>query len=445
MIKKISSYILIFLFTLEVLLGLLVLAAMIPRDSIRDNVKESAEYYCDRGLFTRKLEGVNASAVDHYADSILVAIAYQYDEENPLESVMWSSYYNDPSKNENTNLLTAVAEGKEANQQYLRYWHGSNTIVKPLLTCFTVKEIYILNAVAIGLLAIALIMLLVVKKAYTPAAAFALGLIATSVWFVPTTFEYTWNYMLMLIISIIGVAMSFKGKWYGVGYLFLLSGMLTNYFDFLSTETITLTVPLLLMLWIRDKNSLDNDTKISKNENITPRDYKKEILMFAGKNTLLWGIGYVGMWISKWVVAAIVLGENTLPYVTVHISQRLDGDVGLNKFEYIYASLARNIKCLLPFEYGAGGVLLGVGLIVFAFYLGYVHYGKKVDKKYITVYGLSALIPYIRFVVLHNHAYLHYFFTYRAQMATIIAVVFILELLTDRRWLAHGKTKRRKP
>lgn len=430
MIKKIGRYIFIYLLALGIMIGLLILVAQIPKDDIRDNVMESAQYYCDTGLFIRQVEGVNASAIDHYADSILVGIAYQYDENKPVESVMWSYFYNDLTQNANKNLYTAVADNKEANQQYLRYWHGSNVFVKPLLVYFNAKEINMINAAIIGALAVILMGIFLKKKAYTPTVALMVGLIGTSIWFVPTTFEYTWNFILMLILSIIGVGISYKGRWVWAGPLFLVGGMITNYFDFLTTETITLTVPLLFMLWIRDRENVDKD--------------KKEIITFAGANILLWGIGYVGMWVSKWIVAAIVLGENTMTYVTEHISERLDGDVGLNLFEYIYASLARNVRCLFPLEYGVGGVLIGVGLVFFAFYVGYVHYGKKEDKKYILIYVLIAIIPYIRFVVLHNHAYLHYFFTYRAQIASIIAVIFILELLTDRRWLARGKNKRRK-
>lgn len=430
MIKKLIKYILIFLITLGCLLGLLVLVAKIPQSAIKENVRKSAEYYCETGLFTRKIEGVNASACDHYADSILVAIAYQYDEQSPLTSVMWSSYYSNQQQNENENLLQAVEEKLPSNQQYLRYWHGSNAVVRPLLTTFTVREIYIINAVFMGLLSLGLMALLVMKKAYTPAAAFAIGMMVTQVWFVPTTFEYSWNFMVMLVMSWVAVGIAYGNKWEKVGTLFLVGGMVTNYLDFLSTETITLTVPLLLMLWVRDNNRVDAT--------------RKETLVFAGKSALVWGIGYVGMWMSKWIVAAIVLGENTLPYVTGHMVERLDGDVGLNIGEYIYAALARNIRCLLPFEYGAAGAFLGVGLIVFALYVGYVHYGKKEDKKYILVYVLIALVPYLRFVVLHNHAYLHYFFTYRAQLATVMAVVFILELLTDRRWLARGRKRRKR-
>ncbi len=430
MIKKLLKYSLIFLLTLLVLLGLLILVAKIPQAYIKENARKSAQYYCDTGLFTRQIDGVNASAIDHYADSILVAIAYQYDESKPLTSVMWSSYYFTEEYNENVNLLMAVENDLEANQQYLRYWHGSNAVVRPLLTLCSVKEIYVINAVVIAVLVLGLIMLLVRKKAYVPAVAMGLGFVATQVWFVPGTFEYTWNYIIMLVMSMVGASLGFKGRWQQVGALFLVGGMVTNYFDFLSTETITLTVPLILLLWIRDKNLCDGSPK--------------EICTFALKNTALWVVGYVGMWVSKWIIAAVILGENTLPYITGHVAERIGGDVGLNTLEYIYVALARNSRCLFPFEYGLTGVFVGVGLFVFALYVGYVHYGKKVDKKYIFAYVLIALVPYVRYIVLHNHAYLHYFFTYRAQFATVMAVVFILELLTDRRWLARGRKGRKK-
>lgn len=430
MIKKLFKYSLIFSLTLLVLLGLLILVAKIPQSAIKENVRESASYYCDTGLFVRQIEGVNGSAIDHYADSILVAIAYQYDEDKPLTSVMWSSYYFTAENNENVNLLMAVENDLEANQQYLRYWHGSNVVVRPLLAIFKVQEIYMVNAVVIGALVIVLITILVLKRAYVPAVAIGLGLVSTQAWFVPGTFEYTWNFIIMLIMSIVGVSLGYKDKWSQVGALFLVGGMVTNYFDFLSTETITLTIPLLLLLWIRDKNSCDKE--------------RKDISLFAVKNAVLWAAGYVGMWISKWVIAAIVLGENTLPYVTGHVAERIGGDVGLSTLQCVYGALARNIRCLFPLEYGVTGVFVGLGIFVFALYVGYVHYGKKENKSYVCIYSLIALVPYVRYIVLHNHAFLHFFFTYRAQLATVIAVVFILELLTDRRWLSRGRKGRKK-
>ncbi len=428
MAKHSLKYILIFLSTVIVLTGMLVLAAKIPQSSIKDNVRESAEYLCQGELFDTVIEGVKGSEIDRYADSILLTIAYQYDSEHPLVSIMWSSYYYTRFQNENENLLEAVNDGYEPNQQYLRYWHGSNAFVRPLLMVFNLKQIYIFNGIILIILVIWLMAVLIRNKAYVPAIGVLVGLIGTSSWFVPFSLEYTWTYIIMLVMSIIGVKLALHGKWNRMGIFFMVGGIITNYMDFLSTETITLLVPLLLILWVR-----------MHKEN-TPVVHQ---IRFAVKMMFAWGWGYLGMWIMKWVLSAIILQENVLPYVLEHISERLGGDIGLSLWQYITGALLKNIKCLFPFGYGMAGIFAGCALVLLAVYFGYVYHKKHINKKHILLYLIIGLVPYIRYIVLHNHSYLHCFFTYRAQMATIIAIVFILEELTEWRWM-HGNAGKRK-
>lgn len=430
-VKHGLKYIVLFSGTLIVLTGMLVLAALIPRSAIKDNVRESADYLCRGELFGTAIDGVEGSRIDRYADSILLAIAYQYDADQPLRSVMWSAYYYEEYQNENQNLLEAVTNGYGPNQQYMRYWHGSNAIVRPLLTVFSLQQIYVLNGVLMALLALWLLALLLRKKAYVPAAGVLASLIATAFWFVPMSLEYTWTYLLMLGMSICGVKLALRGKWHRMGAFFLIGGMLTNYMDFLTTETLTLTVPLLLLLWMNG----------NKGEIPSARDQIK----FAGKAALAWGCGYIGMWGMKWALAGVVLHENMMPYVLQHIGERLGSGTGVGLWRYLAGAVWNNIRCLFPLGYGVVGSIAGLALLLAAAYVGYVYRKKDIDKKCIFLYLFIGLIPYIRYVVLHNHSYLHCFFTYRAQMATVLAIVLILEGLTDRRLLLHGHTGKRKP
>ena len=418
-----------FIITVILLTGILVLCAKIPQSAIRENVQESAEYLCQGELFGMLAEGINSSTIDRYADSILLAIAYQYDSEHPLQSVMESSYYFIEYQNENKNLLDAVTHGYGPNQQYLRYWHGSIAIVRPLLLFFNLQQIYVLNACVLAALVIGLMAVLLRNKAYVPCIGVAAGLVITAFWYVPFSLEYTWNYLLMLLLSIIGVRLAFRGMWERMGLFFLIGGMVTNYLDFLTTETLTLLVPLLLILWV----------DVHGNEGSTfPQLFRK-----AGKAAAVWGCGYVGMWVSKWILASCVLQENVLPYVSGHIGERLGGDIGIGLWQYITGAIMNNVKCLFPLEYGVTGLLIGMGILLFAVYIGYVYHKKNICKERIFIYILVALIPYVRYIVLHNHSYLHYFFTYRAQMATIVAIVFVLEELIEWRWLVHADAGRR--
>lgn len=143
----------------------------------------------------------------------------------------------------------------------------------------------------------------------------------------------------------------------------------------------------------------------------------KDSIKFAGKSIAAWAFGYMGMWMMKWLLASVVLSENVMPYVSEHIEERIGGNIGIGPVRYILGSVWNNIKCLFPFEYGIIGALTGIVLVLFVIYTGYVYHGNHIDKKQILLYVLIGLIPYIRYMVLHNHSYLHCFFTYRAQMA----------------------------
>ena len=405
---NVLKYIAVFIMTVAVAAALLVAAALIPRDAIRNNMTESAEFLRDGELFGEKIKGVDGSKIDRYADSILLGIAYQYDSGHPLESVMKSAYYYTEYQNENVNLYDAVTGGYEANQQYMRYWHGSIAVVRPLMMFFNIQQIYIINAVIIAGLTAWLMVILIRNKAYLPAVAAACGLVLTSSWYVPMSLEYTWTYIIMLFASCIGTFRAFKGNMRDTGLFFMITGMITSYMDFLTTETLTLLIPLLLIIWIDIRNEGHADVK--------------KIL----KSVLFWSIGYIGMWLMKWGLAAVILRENVMSYITGHVRERLGGDIGIAPWRYYVGAVTRNIRHLFPWEYGPAGIAGGVFIILGAIYTGYVYKRKNINKCNIYIYLILAIIPYIRYIVLHNHSYVHSFFTYRAQMATIMAVVLIV-------------------
>ena len=110
-IKKIPIYIGVFLISLAVMLGFLVLSAKVTKERVQENFEESAELVCENDVFFYVEEDVNPSCIDRYADSILLNIAYNFEPDNALESVMWSSFYSDPKKDENAKLIPEV-DGK---------------------------------------------------------------------------------------------------------------------------------------------------------------------------------------------------------------------------------------------------------------------------------------------------------------------------------------------
>ena len=128
----------------------------------------------------------------------------------------------------------------------------------------------------------------------------------------------------------------------------MLTGVATVYFDFLTTESLSLLIPLLLILRVWSKQGGERKWISS--------------LKFG----MAWSFGYFGMWGMKWLTASIVLGENMMPYVTGHVAERISGGVtGYYMTGNTYIdTLLLNLRNLFPYEYGISGAVL---VMVFVF------------------------------------------------------------------------------
>ncbi len=407
--KTIVKSIAIYIFLLICFVLFNYAAAMIPQTTVWENMTESADFLCEDVVFPMAIDGVKASMIDRYADSITCNIAWNLGHGDRLKSIMLDEFYTSKKQNENKNFRSVLygeaVEGGEITQ-YMRYWHGSASVVRILHLIMSLKGIYILNAVILTVLSAFIIISFARKKMYDCIAGFLLGLVLTSSWYVPMSLEYTWVYLVFMTEMLIVMTLHNRGREDLYIYLFLIGGMITCFLDFLTTETLALTMPLLLVIRLNEKNAN---------------------LKFIAKNGLSWGIGYVGCWVSKWIIAAAVLKENVMPYISDHIAERLGGSIGdvpeMSLFAYVYSAIMQNLTVLFPAGYGTGGVFAGVLILIAIAYFAYVYRKKEYDKSVSRSYLLIALIPYVRYIVLHNHSYIHHFFTCRAQCAVFMALI----------------------
>lgn len=438
--KTLFKYISVFLIALALMTFSLIAVAIIPREKIQVKSEESAEYLMKRDVAYYNIVGGSSgrstirpgdySKIDQTADSYLLSIAYYFDDEHPLESVLWARYYegredtSSPLKNMNESYQRAVQEQVPTNKQYLRYWHGSLIFVRPMLMFWNIHQIKTFHAIELGILMLLLVALLIKHGLKAEAVCFGISMIVVSVWFVPFCLEYTWMFLLMLLAAIISVILVTSGRTGFIPLLFFLTGMCASYFDFFTTETITLLIPLLLVIRILYR-------RIDANSAFLEHDVWK----LTGKSILLWGIGYVACWVGKWGLAAIVFNENTIPYVQGRLLVHLGLTKNMTVQQWMTGALIRNLSPLFPFGYGRVG-----GIIFFAMAFGFffisvcrdrIALKKTWNKKRNLLYCVIGLIPYIRFLVLSQHSYRHYFFTYRAQAATILALCFIILELVE--------------
>ena len=230
---------------------------------------------------------------------------------------------------------------------------------------------------------------------------------------VPMCLEYTWVFYVMLITSIIAILIEKKGDVH-LYTLFFIAGILTCYFDFLTTEIITIFVPLILVLEIR------------KNENRILNF--KETLIFILKSVLLWGIAYALMWFAKWTLASIILKINAAEYVKDKALIRINGLQGFESTKKMYlGALYRNFHTLYPLNaikrISRFWIYVGVFFVIVIASIDWKNIRKKWFSLLILLIGI---VPYIRYLVLANHSYKHSFFTFRDQIITILALGFII-------------------
>ena len=422
-VKSILRYIAIFIVTAGMLRALFLLVTLIPREKIQANMETSAEYLQQKGAaFPFTVLGLNCSKADYYADAVLLNIAYYLDPGHPAESIAWAHYYSEDNENWNAMvtdyLPTAVAKQPEPNQQYLRYWHGSLTIVRPLLMWLSISGIYKLLGAILWILLGSIVILLVRKGFKKEAVAFGLALIGVSIWYVPVCLEYIWMFLLMAITSLVAINLALKQQYQRMTTVFLCAGIIAAFLDFFTTETITLLIPLLFMymIWHRQKDGAPD-------------------WIPAVKCAALWGTGYVAMWVMKWAFAAVILKRDVMPYVKSSIALHLGLSDQLSLPQLWMKSIRMNVRNLFFFNYGLIGAVLTLFLFFCLVFLpilsGRISLKKQIQKKWVVLYLIIGMIPYIRFLVLSSHSAVHGWFTYRAQAASIMAIIFVFFELVD--------------
>lgn len=426
-IKSIGKYTLVFIVTLTILFSSLAVTSCIPKSAIEENIKESVTLFKENSGIEPLITGQSCSLIHYYADSILLNIIYCIDSTTPIDSMLWSYFYQFIYFDLNNDFISLVEDDKEPNQEYLRYWHGSMSIIRPLLTILNIEQIYLLNGLLLFSLAI-ILFVIIFKRNRKLSIIYAISMLMIAFPIVPFCLEYSWTFYIMLITSIIALCIEKQGD-NKLNLLFLISGMLTCFLDFLTTELITLFVPLVFVLIIRRQ-----ENRLTK---------FRQGLTLVIKASVLWSIGYVGMWLAKWVLASIILGINAMDYVFSRMKLRINGVSFLIPYSEMFKdSIGKNLSIVFPLNLIYKYLTLIIIPAVLGILISLFADWKNLNKKWFALLLiLIAFTPYLRYLILANHSFFHSFFTFRAQIITIIALIWALTELLDFEKILNIKQK----
>jgi len=383
---------------------LLVLVFCIPTGRIRANVAKSvdrvlinSEEFSDNAFLQHVIQNKES-----YTDSIMVQYAFEKIEgKNVYEHAMWAYHYDlEEEIWASEDSLRAVLAGKDPAEmhlrEYSRYWHGYLIYLKPLLLIFSWEQLVWLELSAQIIMLVAVAVLSVKKKVSGVAPAIVAGLLFMK----PELMTVSLTMSVCLIIMLGAVLFQLrKGNWLVQKRLypefFLSVGILTSYFDFLTYPVATLGFPLGIYFLANERETIWATVK--------------RIVGYS----FCWGVGYAGMWASKWVIADITLQTGTIRDAVWNVIGRTEAIGGRPRMNGGFYVLSLNLQEYNSVIYGimAGAlIVLAVAAIIWALY-------RKVPVKAIleTVvpFLIIGVIPFAWILVVQHHSALHARFTFR--------------------------------
>ncbi len=402
MIKKILKSILIFCSILISLFLLLIIVNLIPRNYIKNNVKDSLYYFISEGNFP-KIKYAYNYVLDNYTDSLMINTAYSVDSNKPLESAMLMRRNYRPNENlklKNSgndempiyDLIQSFNENNDTYFQYQRYWHGYMIILRPLLVFFNYKQIRILLITTIIILSLILVYLAYKKIDIYASIATLFMLIVSNFIFIGLSMQYSSVFIIMLISSIYIITKCKEKNDKQMFDVFLVIGMLTSFFDLLTTPLLTFGIPVIYYIVLKNK---ENNLSI------------KSLL----KVMIAWGLGYGLIWLSKWIICDSIYNTGTIKEAFYKIFLQT------NSTELFNVTALKAIK--RNFSYINRPIIL---FAIFTVVLTLIN--KKIIKMNILILMLG-LLPFLWFAIVKNHSFIHARFTFRDLLITLFALITI--------------------
>lgn len=418
-----------FLTTAVVCLLFMMFCAMIPDRFIEENAKESAEYFKEEPLFGISIGELENFKKDNYADCITAGIAYHLSGENPFISVISADYNRVKGENVNVSFYREMQGEEVSTESYSRYWHGSAAVVRLLYTVMNAETMrYMMTIVGI-ILQLCVLIELVRRKQAVLGWIYIIAFLAVNGLFALECMEYAWVFILIPVGVLLLLNPRINNKQSKICLAFMVMGMLTAFFDFLTTETLTFTIPFTIYYIVVYNNRLQKDI----NKKLSRQSWLA--LLYSG---LSWCIGYAGMFLSKWFLVWITLGKGALDTAINSAMERVGGEVSLSLNmadekadlgQRLQGIAVRNLGCLF---WGNSGMkvstvlLISLSVVSLLAVFWYLTRKERLNKWNRGILVIISLVPIVRFLLLSNHSYVHYFFTYRALMATVIIVLYLI-------------------
>ena len=383
-----------------------VLSCLLPDKNIKTHIAASAPVLNEEGLYPKAIINKEQCQMDNFTDALIMNQMYNIDRKHPIESAMKMIRSSEKGRDwDQPGLLLRKVNGEILEEQhYARYWHGSTFLFRPwfLLMDFTALK-HILFIIS-SLLIVILLCVYYPKAGLMKTITLAMGFLVTY-GFVT---QFSMQFFPVLAITLIGCIIIVNHKEStNFGLLFFIIGSLTCYLDLLTTPLLTLGIPLAVMLSLKHNDEFN----------------LKDNLIEISKLVLLWGLGFALTFGTKWALASLILGQNIFADAYEVSLYRMEAE-DFTRWE----ALTKNFSMLNLW-------IIGIAAVVMLLFT--LSKRQKINYKRVLLFLLIGLMPYVWYLLLANHSYLHWWFTYRLQAITVVC---LLLMVCDGTPMKNGKS-----
>ncbi len=420
LVRELATYAILLVVAATCGTALLVAVYAIPVERTYPNAVSSAAAMGNEGRYFQVVHDSNATWVNNLTVSRwLNAAAYYDDEMSVFQNAMQlprATYGDDSSENTFSDFIRYTSgDDGFSTLTYSHYWQGCQIFVRPLLSISSIWGIRILNMFLQIAFLIAISILMKQRGLRRYIAPYILSALAITACFVlPLSIDFCAVYYIasITILSILCPASTPSNRQSRLVLLF--SGIATAYFDTLTNPLLTVGIPLLFLL-LRDYTCGAPQAK--------KREYFfKRVLLVC----LAWLIGYAGMWVMKWIVGSFAAGTNLLVDSWNQILYRTStsfGEINFTRSDVIFLNFNtmffNNVFALPTYVW-----------VTFKFVRLHAPLPNKIpsdsQKNWIAMVLLITLLPLIWYLFVSNHSYIHYWFTYREWMLSLLGLLFLL-------------------
>lgn len=413
-------------------IGIKFIGFSLPENRIREHITESYDMMKEEGIYPQVSYLTDdmylRQQLDNYTDAIYLNVAYTVQPQKALKYVagdFFGSRGTDPVEQLGNQI---VDEGDSDTVMYGRQWFGAAGILRILLYFFNLSQIRALSSVIF----LAVLFLVGVTLSEKVGKQFAYVFEFTIILFFPVTIALSINVANVFYVSLWFIYyMLSKNEHHVDGFTDLFAvGCLTAYFDLFLTPFVSyglVTTVVITMLY----------------QNQTIYNFYSGVLQLF-KTACGWLVGYINFWGAKWVFASIVLKQNVFANALSEMKNVGGGTVSWgpdSKLGYIKSALELNFNKMFPVqlfhwiknEVGFTGYVLFVLLLIIGLAVVFIKKHKPVSQLYISVlFIMMGLMPYVYYMIMHIHTFVHYWIEYRYQCMTMInfAMAYMTSLRT---------------